>query len=65
MVSFMTRRTKGCTQGPFTRAQLASFREHLTRIGRWRTLRVWRAGSERDGCTVPLASLFRADEEEG
>jgi hypothetical protein len=32
-------------QGPFLRAQLASFRPYLTRLGRWASLRVWRGGS--------------------
>ncbi len=44
-------------QGPFSLAQLASFREYLERAGYWATLRVWCAGqSSVDG--VLLASLL-------
>jgi hypothetical protein len=31
-------------QGPFSLAQLATFRDTLLRLGRWASLRVWRAG---------------------
>ncbi len=44
-------------QGPFSLHALASFREHLTRIGRWGTLRVWRTG-ETEADAVLLASLL-------
>jgi hypothetical protein len=44
-------------QGPFSLRSLRSFREHLTRIGRWDTLRVWRTG-ETEADAVLLASLL-------
>ena len=40
-------------QGPFSLAQIAEFRAHLTRLGRWHTLRVWRSGqTEADAVLV-------------
>jgi hypothetical protein len=37
-------------QGPNTLATVALYREHLTRLGRWASLRVWRAGqAEEEG----------------
>ncbi len=43
--------------GPFSRAQLASFRPYLTRLGRWAGLRVWRAGAEEDTAALVAALL--------
>jgi hypothetical protein len=35
---------KNGVQGPFSLAELASFREALVRLQRWDTFRVWRTG---------------------
>jgi hypothetical protein len=44
-------------QGAFSLDALATFREHLTRLGRWDTLRLWRTG-ETEADAVLLASLL-------
>jgi hypothetical protein len=45
-------------QGPFSLHALELFRDHLTRIGRWGTLRVWRTGQDEEADGVLLASLL-------
>ncbi len=44
--------------GPFSLHALELFRDHLTRIGRWGTLRVWRTGQDEEADGVLLASLL-------
>ncbi len=43
--------------GPFSLAQLATFREALLRLGRWHVLRVWRTG-QAEADAVLLATLL-------
>ncbi len=47
-------------QGPFSLRQLVSFREHLQRLRRWATLRIWKAGQP-EGGAVLLAELLQEE----
>jgi hypothetical protein len=51
-------RTPKCgVQGPMPLAQLARYRAHLTKIGQWASLRVWRTGQP-EAQAVLLAALL-------
>jgi hypothetical protein len=48
---------RNSVQGPFSLSQLASFAPHLTRLGRWAGLRVWRAGQAPSEAVLVTALL--------